>query len=71
MGLRRGEELFHWVTKTDDGFRVTDVWESRDAFEKFADEKLGPLLHDVGIANPPEIQFFDVYNYFAGQRRTN
>ena len=65
------EELFHWVTKTDDGFRVTDVWESRDAFEKFAHEKLGPLLHDVGIANPPEIQFFDVYNYFAGQRRTN
>ena len=21
--------LFHWVTKTDKGLRVTDVWESR------------------------------------------
>src|SRR5205823_1783443 len=35
--------LFHWVTKTDDGLRVTDVWESRDAFEKFAQEKIAPV----------------------------
>ena len=37
MGLLSGgpsarEELFHWVTKTDDGFRIIDVWESREAF---------------------------------------
>ena len=22
--------LFHWVTKTDDGIRIIDMWESRD-----------------------------------------
>ena len=62
------EELFHWVTKTDDGIRVTDVWESRDAFEKFAQEKLGPVLREVGMPVPPKAQFFDVHNYFAGGR---
>jgi len=59
-------ELFHWVMKTVDGFRVLDVWESREAFEQFAQEKLGPTYHEVGVHRPPEIQFFDVYNYLSG-----
>ena len=28
-------QLFHWVTKTDDGIRCTDVWETQEAFEAF------------------------------------
>ena len=53
------------TTKTDDGLRVTDVWESRDAFEKFAQEKIAPFGAEVGLPNPPEIQFFEVHNYLA------
>jgi len=62
------QELFHWVTRTPEGFRVTDVWESREAFEKFAREKLRPIYQEVGMSAPPDIQFFEVYNYFAGGR---
>ena len=62
------QELFHWVTATHEGFRVTDVWESREAFETFAREKLHPIYDEVGMPTPPEIQFFEVYNYFAGGR---
>ena len=62
------EEIFHWVMKTDDGFRVVDVWESREAFEKFALEKLDPIYKEVGVVDPPEIQFFEVHNYLAGGR---
>ena len=62
------QELFHWVTKTDDGFRVVDVWDSREAFEKFAQEKLTPILREVGVTNEPAIQFFEIYNYLAGGR---
>jgi hypothetical protein len=54
--------LFHWVTETSDGFRVTDVWETREAFDKFAQEKIGPISQEVGIP-PPELQFFEVHNY--------
>jgi hypothetical protein len=61
------EELFHWVAKTDNGLRVIDVWESRQAFERFAQEKLGPVFQRVGV-HPPRVQFFQVHNYLAGRR---
>jgi len=57
--------LFHWVTQTDTGIRVTDVWETREAFDTFAREKIGPLGQEVGFAGPPETQFFEVHNYLT------
>ena len=35
--------LFHWVTKTDKGMRVTDVWQTREQFDKFAQDQIGPF----------------------------
>jgi hypothetical protein len=57
--------LFHWVTRTDDGIRVTDVWQDRETFERFAQDRIGPLSAEVGITNRPEISFFDVHNYLT------
>lgn len=57
--------LFHWVTKTDDGLLVTDVWESKEIFEKFAAEKIGPISQDVGVTEPPQMTFFEVHNYLT------
>ena len=57
--------LFHWVTKTDDGIRVIDVWESKEVFEKFAQEKIGPLSQKAGITTQPDITFYDVHNYLT------
>lgn len=58
--------LFHWVTPTDTGFRITDVWETREHFEKFAETDIGPKTAEVGIVNKPEITFYEVYNYLVG-----
>lgn len=57
--------LFHWVTKTDGGIRVTDVWQTKEQFEKFAQEQIGPITGDVGMP-APSMTFFDVHNYLAG-----
>ena len=57
--------LFHWVTKTDSGIRVTDVWESREQFEKFEAEKIQPFAAQAGIPAPPTITFFEVHNYLT------
>jgi hypothetical protein len=57
--------LFHWVTQTDDGIRVTDVWEDRETFERFAQERIGPITAEVGIPNPPKISIFEVHNYLT------
>jgi len=55
--------LFHWVTATEDGIRVTDVWETREEFERFAGEQIGPITAEVGFPAPPAVTFYDVHNY--------
>ena len=57
--------MFHWVTATDDGIRVTDVWESAEAFQKFSDEKIGPITQEVGIPNPPTVSSHEVHNHLT------
>lgn len=57
--------LFHWVTQTDNGIRVTDVWQDRETFERFAQEQIGPLAAEVGITSPPQISYFDVHNHLT------
>ena len=57
--------IFHFATATDDGFRVVDVWNSREEFEAFIENTIGPLAAQVGIPGPPSMQFFEVHNYFT------
>jgi hypothetical protein len=63
----RGEPggLFHWVTETEDGIRITDVWQSRELFERFAQEKIGPITAAVGVTQPPRITLYQVHNYLT------
>jgi hypothetical protein len=68
MGLERGGQipnggLFHWATATDDGFLVTDVWESREQFDAFSEAQIGPFSQEVGITSPPRVTFHEVHNY--------
>jgi hypothetical protein len=43
----------------------TDVWQSREQFEKFAQEEIGPRTQEVGFPGPPEITFHDVHNHLT------
>jgi len=70
MGLTPGGAtppgaLFHWVAETDDGLRIVDVWESREAFEQFAQEKIGPYSAEAGITDPPAMEFYDIHNHLG------
>ena len=70
MGLTPGGpgpvgSISHWATATDNGLQVTDVWESREQFDAFVQEKIGPLSIEVGFAGPPKLTYFDVHNYFT------
>ena len=57
--------LFHWVTQTDDGLMVTDVWESREVFDEFAQNQIGPLTAEAGIPGPPDMTYYEVHNYLT------
>jgi hypothetical protein len=51
--------------KTENGIRVTDVWESREQFKRFSQEKIQPYTAEVGITSPPQVTFFEVHNYLT------
>jgi hypothetical protein len=70
MGLTPGGStppgaISHWVAKTDDGMRVVDVWETKEQYERFAQEQIGPYSREVGIEQEPEMRFYDVHNYLT------
>ncbi|HUD16203.1 MAG TPA: hypothetical protein VMQ59_03030 [Acidimicrobiales bacterium] len=55
--------LFHYVVASDDGVQITDVWTSREGFEKFAQETIAPVSQELGISPPTSVEFIEVHNY--------
>lgn len=53
-------QLTHTAGPTPDGFRVIDVWESREAFLRFEREVLEPL----GFSGAPRVEF-DVHTHLG------
>ena len=58
--------LYHVCFGDPNGLNVSDIWESREAFEKFG-ETLRPLMQDLGVG-PPNIEFFEVHNIIEGSK---
>ena len=57
--------LFHWVTKTDDGIRIVNVWSSRETFEDFSKTQ-ADILEQIGVdPSTLNVEFFEVHNYFG------
>ena len=70
MGLKPGGSvppgaISHWVAKTEDGIRVVDVWETKEQFERFAQEQIGPYTREAGFEQEPETRFYDVHNHLG------
>jgi hypothetical protein len=60
--------LFHWAGDVDGKWTITDVWETRDAYERFRDERLLPAVQKVSGMDPatspqPTIAEFAVHQY--------
>jgi hypothetical protein len=56
--------LFHWATESGGGVHVTDVWKSKEAFEKFAADKIGPSAAEAGLPKP-QVKFVDVGSFLT------
>ncbi|HUQ62837.1 MAG TPA: hypothetical protein VM121_03685 [Acidimicrobiales bacterium] len=46
--------LSHVAGPTDNGWRVVDVWESEEAFQRFG-EVIIPVLQEVGMPGQPQL----------------
>jgi hypothetical protein len=49
--------LFHWASITDDGVRAVDVYESREAADRLATERIGPLSMRLGLSMPDVAEY--------------
>jgi hypothetical protein len=57
--------VIHTAAETPDGVRIMDVWESREAFERFQEERIMPLARELGIdmssgQEPKVLELFEV-----------
>ena len=60
--------LYHVCFGDKDNLRVSDIYDSTESFERFA-ETLRPILQEVGI-DPGEPEVIEVYNILEGQKTT-
>ncbi|MFN2629384.1 MAG: hypothetical protein ABR569_12225 [Gaiellaceae bacterium] len=58
--------LVHSAGPTQDGWYVYDIWESKEDFERFGQEKVAPAVQEVmgtDMSSSPPPQFFEIANF--------
>ncbi|HVR37646.1 MAG TPA: hypothetical protein VMU84_01010 [Thermoanaerobaculia bacterium] len=56
---------FHVAWWAKDGFRVIDLWDSGEQFQKFVDTRLMPSVQKAGIHGQPNIEVSEAHAIFA------
>lgn len=54
-------ELLHAAGPVADGWRIIDIWETREDFDSLLEQKLGAALQTIGVTNP-QITEFPIHN---------
>ncbi len=54
--------ILHLAGPAEGGWRVIDVWESEEAFERFRRERLMPAIQAVGNIPRPQVQVTPGHN---------
>lgn len=61
--------VFHAAGPVEGGWGVIDFWESREQFDRFLADRLGPAIQELGDRapqSPPDVKEFPVYNTIKG-----
>ena len=58
--------LFHVCFGDKENLKVSDIWDSRESFEKFG-ETLRPIMQELGV-DVGEPEFIEVYNIIEGAK---
>ena len=59
--------LVHTAGFTGNGFRIFEVWESREDFERFLNDRLMPLIQEVVSDDDgePQTTIYELHNFIA------
>ena len=55
----------HLTTSTDFGFRVVEIWDEKEGFDRFVEERLAPAGEAVGLEREMTIAVTPLHNLFA------
>jgi hypothetical protein len=60
--------IVHTAGPSERGWYVYDVWRSKEDFQRFAEQKLGPAVQELtgGEGPRPEPQFFEIETLVSG-----
>jgi hypothetical protein len=58
--------ILHVAGPTDEGFRTIEVWESRDAWQRFRDGRPGSVLPQGAVLAPPTLRELDAFAAVSG-----
>jgi hypothetical protein len=57
--------VLHVTAHDGTALRITDVWESAEAFEAFVNDRLMPGVASVGIEGQPEVEILPLHDQFT------
>ena len=57
--------LLHLTTTTDFGYRILEIWDSKEGFEEFLEKRLGPASKAIGLDRKTDISITPLHNFFA------
>lgn len=57
--------VFHIAWMAHDGFRVIDLWESAEDFQRFTETRLNPAVQRIGIQGQPNVTIAPAHRVFA------
>ncbi len=60
-----GGGVIHVTAHDGTALRITDVWESEEAFNAFVSERLMPGVAQVGIEGQPEVEVLPLHDQFT------
>ena len=54
--------ILHVPWFVEGGLRVVDVWDSPEQFQRFSEERLGPVVQEIGIQGEPRVEFNELHS---------
>lgn len=57
--------MLHVAAVADGALHVTDVWESAEQFQRFAETRLMPAVQQIGIVGEPRTAIYPLQGLFA------
>jgi hypothetical protein len=57
--------ILHATAHDGNGLRITDVWETPEAFQAFVDDRLMPAVQELGFPGQPDVEIYPLHDLWT------